>query len=257
MKNLLKDLLVREENLWLEFKCCWKNTDENKIWGEFLKDFASLFNTYTKTNDIKYLIIGFEEKTKKCQNYNENNGEILSIFSDKQEFKTKILKKLRNHFKNTPKYNNMDNLPSVENYFNIDIVNYDNVNLLIFTIQPSPYLLELHKQLVGNETFRSGNIITRGFKNDNSPEIINAPLQKIEELIKYVTKNEKERFPEKKISIEKITTAFKNKYFPSSYIVQREKERNYTSGIFFENFSINGNEYGPTINFLYFSKYRV
>ena len=75
MNNLLEDLLKKEENLWLEFKCCWADVDESIIWGEFLKDFASLFNTYTETNDIKYLIIGFDEITKKCQNYNENNGK--------------------------------------------------------------------------------------------------------------------------------------------------------------------------------------
>jgi hypothetical protein len=255
MNHLLEDLLKKEENLWLEFKCCWKDVDESKIWGEFLKDFASLFNTYTETNDTKYLIIGFDETTKKCQNYNENNGEILSVFSNIEDFKTKISKKLKNHFKNIPSYKDLNNLPDIENYFNIDIVNYNDSNLLIFTILPAPYLLELHKQLIGNETFRDGNIVTRNLKKDNTPEIINAPSNKIKELEKYVNKNKREKFPEKNISIEKITTVFKNKYFPASNVILVKKEHNYSSGIFYEIFSIEGGEYSLTIDFIYFSKY--
>lgn len=255
MKNLLNDLLTKEENLWLEFKCCWKDVDDSKIWGEFLKDFSSLFNTYTKMNDTKYLIIGFNEVTKKCQNFNENNGKTLSVFSNLADFKLKISKKLKNHFRNIPSYKNSDKLPDIENYFNINLINYLDSDVLIFTILPAPYILELQKQLIGNETFRDGNIITRHLKNDNTPEIINASSSKIKELEKYIQKNKEENFPEKNISIEKITTAFKDKYFPTSNAISIKKEQNYSTGVFFEIFSIEGVEYSPTIDFIYFSKY--
>ena len=43
--------------MWLEYKSFWywnEGDSEQKGWGEFLKDFAALFNTYTKQKDEKY-----------------------------------------------------------------------------------------------------------------------------------------------------------------------------------------------------------
>lgn len=254
MNSLLENLLKNEENLWLEFKCCWKDTDEHKVWGEFLKDFASLFNTYTETNDTKYLVIGYDEITKKCQDYHQNNGKKLSIITDISKFKSTIIEKLKNHFRNTPSYRQSSELPDIENYFEIEILEKDNVEILIFRLMPAPYLLELKKQLMGNETFRDGNIIVRKLKTDRSPEIVNAPSGDIEALKKYTDKNKREKFPEKRITIEKIVTVFKNKYSPSSQIKDIADEHNYSSGIFFEIYSISG-DYTPAIDFIYFSKY--
>lgn len=254
MDILLDDLLSKAENLWLEFKCCWKDVDEHKVWGEFLKDFASLFNTYTETNDTKYLIIGFDEETKKCQNYNENNGRVISVFRDIEDFKLKVVKKLKNHFRNVPVYRTLSDLPDIETYFQVHLVEKNGVKVLVFKIIPSPYLLELKKQLQGNETFRDGNIITRDLKHDGTPEIINAPSSSIDVLKRYIDKNRKEKFPEKRITIEKIVTVFKNKYFPSSNISCISEKRDSSSGVFFEIYSIVGGDYSPTIDFIYFSK---
>lgn len=254
MELLIDDLLKKEENLWLEFKCCWKDVDENKVWGEFLKDFASLFNTYTDQNDTKYLIIGFDEIKKQCQNYNDNNGKMLSVFNDIVVFKKNIVKKLKNHFKNIPVYSTSSELPNIDTYFDIFIIEKEGFELLVFKIMPSPYLLELNKLLNGNETFRDGNIITRKLKNDESPEIINAGSEDIEKLKKYVEINKKDHFPEKILSIKKIVEVFKNKNFPASIIKDISQEKNYSSGIFYEIYSIEG-DYAPTIDFIYFSKH--
>ena len=82
MQAIVTDLLKTEETVWLEYKSFWYWDEKDasravKGWGEFLKDFAALFNTYSKQKDAKYFIIGFNEDTKKCQNFNidqENKG---------------------------------------------------------------------------------------------------------------------------------------------------------------------------------------
>jgi hypothetical protein len=69
LKDIFSSLIEKEENLWLEFKSYWYWTANNKKIdlgiNEFLKDFASMFNTIdSHVESERYLIFGFDEKTK-------------------------------------------------------------------------------------------------------------------------------------------------------------------------------------------------
>lgn len=257
--ELLGDLLEQNESIWLEYKSFWywnEGENQQKGWGEFLKDFAALFNTYTKQKDEKYFIIGFDERTKNVQNFNiDQNGNEINIFKDINLFKSKIIDKLKNHFKNLPDYRNSNNLNQIENLFEVEIIQTDsNIKILLIRIKSAPYLLELKKQLTGNETFRSGNIITRIEKDDNSPENTNANPNQIDELKKTVSEIQIKDFPEKEISIKKIVDVFKERNFPSARVEHKLNENNLSSGIYFEIYSIRG-DYTPKIDFIYFSKH--
>lgn len=261
MHSIVIDLLKKEEKVWLEYKSYWYwnegNTSQTgKGWGEFLKDFAALFNTYSENKDEKYFIIGFDENTKKCQNYNvDQQDNRLKIFDDIQKFKEKIVNKLKNSFKNIPTYKESKALIGIEDLFDIDIVDIESdIKVLVFSIKAAPYLLELEKQLQGNETFREGNIITRVSKRDGSPENTNANSGKIQELLDIVESNKIVDFPEKDISIKKIVEVFQGKVAPSSDIKDIKSETNYSSGIYYEIYSLRG-EYTAPFDFIYFSKH--
>jgi hypothetical protein len=80
--EIIKEILQKEENLWIEYKSFWywNNSDNSpaiqKGWGELLKDFAALFNTYTNESDSKYLVFGFKEKEKEIIQYDiDTNGK--------------------------------------------------------------------------------------------------------------------------------------------------------------------------------------
>lgn len=262
MNELIEELLKLNEKVWLEYKSFWywnEGDSEQKGWGEFLKDFVALFNTYTKQKDEKYFIIGFDETTKNVQNFDiDQNGNKINIFCNINLFKSKIIDKLKNHFKNLPDYRNSINLIQIENLFEVEIVQMDdNIKILLIRIKSAPYLLELKKQLTGNETFRSGNIITRIEKDDNSPENTNANSNQIDELKKTVSEIQIKDFPEKEISIKKIVDVFKERNFPSAKVEHKLNENNLSSGIYFEIYSIRGDEYVPKIDFIYFSKHTI
>jgi hypothetical protein len=192
MELIINKLIEKDENEWLEFKCCWyeekeEDVQEEKRWGEFLKDFSALFNTNLKEEeDNKYLIIGFDEKTG-CQDYDlDKSNNKINVFRDKSQFKKTIIKKLKNHFKNIPLYKESSELPIINELFEIEETIIKKKKLLIFKIKKSPYLLEIKKQLSGNETFRDGSIITRHLKKDGSPEIKNAGFDEKKILIDLV-----------------------------------------------------------------------
>lgn len=261
MRGIVQDLLQHDETIWLEYKSFWYwNEGENpqKGWGEFLKDFAALFNTYSNTKDKKYFIIGFDEKTRITQNYYiDQNDKQLKIFNDIQLFKKKIVEKLKNHFKNTPEYKDSEALVSIETLFDLELVHMENNDeILVIIIKHAPYLLELKKVLQGNESFREGNIITRIQKDDGSPENTNATSSNISSLIEIVQNNKFIDFPEKDISIKKIVEVFKEKIFPSAEVKYIQSEANYSSGIYFEIYSLRG-EYSTPLDFIYFSKHTV
>ena len=90
--NIVIDTLLHEnEKIWLEYKSYWywcEGESQQRGWGEFLKDFVALFNTYSESMDKKYFVIGYDEVTKKRQNYNiDNNGNKLKIFDDLNKYK--------------------------------------------------------------------------------------------------------------------------------------------------------------------------
>lgn len=259
LTNIIEKLIENDEKIWLEYKSYWYwNEDDfnlNKGWGEFLKDFAALFNTYSVDSNIKYFIIGFNENTKLCQNYNiDENGKELTVFSDINEFKKKVIKKLKIFFKNTPLYKEADELNELDTLFDISIVNINSNNLLVFELRQAPYLLELTKEIQGNEAFKEGSIIIRKAKKDDSPENKNALHDEVIKLKNHVEKIQNNDFPHKNISIANIVNIFKNKFSPTGKIKNIDNEKNYSSRIQYEIFSVIS-EYSPTIYFVYFSKY--
>lgn len=161
--KVIEELIGRPESLWLEFKSFWYwNEDDKEIaicWGEFLKDFSALFNSCEK-GETKYLIIGFDEKTRTCRNYYiDTNGKGISVIRNLDEFKKSIVSKLKKHFSNIPEYRKSNKLVDIDTLFSINSVAINGYKLLVFTLYPAPYLLQLNKQLQGSETFREGNII--------------------------------------------------------------------------------------------------
>jgi len=260
MELTIDKLIEMNENEWLEFKCCWyeekeEDVQDKKRWGEFLKDFSALFNTNSKKENKKYLIIGFDEDTG-CQDYDlDKSNTRINVFKDKVQFKKLIIKKLKNHFKNIPIYKESSELPIISELFDIEVKIVNAKKLLIFTIKKSPYLLEIKKQLSGNETFREGSIIIRHLKVDGSPEVKNAGFDEKKILISEVEKNKINIFPENERSIKKIVEVFKNKELPASTTSERvSTEYSYSSGSYFEIFKLRAKHIN-NIDFLYYPKY--
>ncbi|WP_372998301.1 NACHT domain-containing protein [Sulfurimonas sp.] len=257
LEEIIKTLIKDAESEWLEFKSFWYwNNSEialSKGWGEFLKDFVALFNTNTENE--KYLILGFDEKTKICQNYfTDKNEEKLELFNNLNDFKVKIVSKLRKSFKNIPQYRDSHDLISIETFFEIKQITIDDKQLLIFKIIHAPYFLELKAVLDGNESFREGNTLIRRLKNDASPENCNACHKEVQDLLNTAIQRQESSFPHKDASINKIVTLFQKKHAPSASINKLTEEHVHTIGIDYEIFSITG-EYFPTIFFVYFTKY--
>ncbi|GAB6192756.1 RNA-binding domain-containing protein [Desulfocastanea catecholica] len=259
IETITNDLIRLEENEWLEFKSYWywSNNEKNrsKGWGEFLKDFSALINTNSEVTSKKYLICGFDEKKRECQDYNiDINKEQISLFSKLSDAKNKIIAKLKTHFKNTPLYQDSDDLINIESVFDLHTVRINNKNVLVIEIFPAPYLLEIKELLQSNESFREGNIIIRTLKSDNTPENKNATTEKILLLKDSVLKSRVEYYPSRNLSIRSTVEAFKDKYFPSSNCAKIAESKKSSSGLYFEIYSITG-EYSTPFDFLYFSKY--
>lgn len=258
MEVLVEELLAQDECSWLEFKSFWywnNNESPQNGWGELLKDFSALFNTNTGLHDKKYFIIGYDEKTKKVQQFNiDKKGEVLEIFNDLDSFKKIFRSKLKKHFKCYPEYKNSTNLIDIDILFEIEKVCIKEKEILLITIKSAPYLLELKKNLQANETFREGVIIVRKDKLDSSPENASADPGLILKLEDQVKKVQLENYPEKEISIKKIVDVFKEHNFPSAIISNKPNEHSLSSGLSFEIYTLKS-EYSSTIHFVYFSKY--
>ena len=83
MNLVVDDLLEKDENIWLEFKSFWywnEGEDPQKGWGEFLKDFVAIFNTYSIGVDKKYFIIGFNDSRLIHDSYTVSYGRVESLY---------------------------------------------------------------------------------------------------------------------------------------------------------------------------------
>jgi hypothetical protein len=103
---------------------------------------------------------------------------------------------------------------------------------MVIEINLAPYMLELNKVLVSNETFREKNILIRQIKNKNDVEVCNASYSEIQELEKQVLSNKIQYYPEKEISIKKIVEIFKNTVFPNAILKDLDTPLDRTSGVF-------------------------
>jgi hypothetical protein len=125
---------------------------------------------------------------------------------------------------------------------------------MVIEINLAPYMLELNKVLVSNETFREKNILIRQIKNKNDVEVCNASYSEIQELEKQVLSNKIQYYPEKEISIKKIVEIFKNTVFPNAILKDLDTPLDRTSGVFFECIKLSGKR-AKDINFIYISKH--
>ncbi|MBH0050556.1 NACHT domain-containing protein [Pseudoalteromonas sp. SWYJZ19] len=261
LNSIVSQLLENEdEKIWLEYKSYWywPESDTNKIgkgWGEFLKDFAALFNSEASGSGTKYFIIGFDETTKLTQNFKiDINDKNLSIFNDLPKFKNTLIKKLKNSFRSIPEYNGSHSLDNIESFFEVCTTEIKGHEVLVIRVGIAPYILELTKLLQGNESFREGSIPVRKNKPDGSPENVNASRDESSILISKIKSQGSFHYPLKETSIEKVVELFKAKFFPNSTINCPIKEISNTSGLRYEIFEISG-EYVQRVNFIYFTAY--
>jgi hypothetical protein len=256
-QEIVNSLLQEDENLWLEFKSYWywidREKELGKSWGELLKDFAAIFNTYDGSNSIKYIVFGYDEKTSEMRNfYIDKEGKSIKIFNDLVTFKKDFIKKLKKHFFSIPEYKKTKRLADIEKMFDIDTITMNGCRLMVFTIYPSPYILELKTILQGNESFREGSILVRKIKADGSPENKNASSDEVERLKNFIQERRQSEYPQRDINIQKVVEVFKDKHLPSAKTESINK-RQYSTGIHFHVTQFHSKYLD--ICFIYFSKY--
>lgn len=260
LQKIIESLVDQNETLWLELKSKWYWSDlkpQGKDWGELLKDFSALFNSYISPEEKehkKYLIIGVDEVNKKYQDFDVNSRkEKISDLEDLEKLKKAIISKLKRNFVSTPEFRGSNELVDIETFFDITSLTVKENRLLIFVFHAAPYLLEVKKLLDGNETFRRGSIIIRKIKQDGTPENDNASHEEIEVLKEIVKSKQEAIYPDRDTSIKKTVEAFKDKIAPSAEMLNLASEKS-SSGIYFEIFRVQG-DFFRTTNFVYFSKY--
>ncbi|WP_336948460.1 NACHT domain-containing protein [Acinetobacter junii] len=257
LKDIITDLIKKEECLWLEFKSYWyweNNKNKSQAWNEFLKDFSAIFNTADSHRDnVKYMIIGFDEKTNKHNNYYESkdNSEIADI-KNIDLLKKEIISKLKKRFKNTPNFKESDELKDIETFFNIHIVDINGFQNLVFIFEDSPYLLEQKENL--NDGFRAGSILVRELKADKTPEVVVADYRRATLLLEIINKNRLEKYPEKETTIEKIVNEFTNKYMHDAIYLIKDSKRDYQTNICYEIFKVK-NDFSNPVSFIYFTSH--
>ena len=243
-KKMIEQLIKvnKPENTWLEYKSYWYwNAGNENIqvgWTEFLKDFSALFNT--DVDGVRYFIIGYDEKSANCNNFFlDTHGKSIEILADLESFKKTVVSKLKKHFTNFPVYKKSTNLEEIESFFDVEEVKLLKHRLLVFSIHPTAYLLQLNCDLQG---YRQGNIILRKLKSDGTPENVNAPFEDVEKLRNHLQEKCKVSFPSKDHSIEKIVQAYRKKFSPTSTIVSIDSKRDYANGMHFEIFLLQGKQ---------------
>ncbi|PKG35815.1 hypothetical protein CXF65_05670, partial [Psychrobacter sp. Sarcosine-3u-12] len=150
MIDFFEDLVASDENTWLEFKSYWYWNGESKKkeegWNELLKDVSAMFNTISlenQKNPKKYIIFGYDEKTKEHNNYfKDKSGNNIDDLMDLEELKKDLIKKIRNRFSCYPEFKNSSELYEIESLIEIEEIKYSNTVNLVLTIHNAPYLLQ-------------------------------------------------------------------------------------------------------------------
>jgi hypothetical protein len=240
----------KKESLGIEFKGYWywseKEEVSAKAWGEFLKDFSALFNTYNSKFEKKYFILGYDETNEKVNDYFiDKNGEIIKFLKNKDTLKKEIVEKIKSNFTSTPSFKNSNSLVELESFFEIKSEIINEHELLIIVFSNAPYLLEVKGILQGNESFREKNIIIRRLKNDLTPENSNASIDEINNLRSIVEKNYDRDLFEVDTSIKKIVELFVEKNIPMAIIKEEIIQHNCTTGIYYELYTIEGDYTSP------------
>ncbi|WP_318439781.1 NACHT domain-containing protein [Photobacterium leiognathi] len=256
---LLKKLLNHNESPSIEFKSFWYwRSGERKLqkgWGELQKDLVALLNTKTQEN-FKYLIAGFDEKTKKCNDFNvDANGHEIDELRELESFLDELISKLRRNFRAKFKDTYRDlNLLDLKNYIEFDIQELEGSKLLIVKVSKTPFVLELTKVLPANEAYKAGNILIRKLRpNSDNPENVVANAEDLEELIAQCKNSNEISTSERKYTVSKLVECFKSVQSPKSVVedLNEENENKY------EHYSLTGGVLDYPIHIVYFNKYTV
>ena len=251
--NHIKNLVTKDESLYLEFKSKWYWEKEEKgtvnQWGEFLKDFVALLNCNVDyVESTKYLIIGVDEKQqdlkKRILPINIESNKYPTLDS----FKRQLLTKIKSFF-----YIESNSELTID--FTLSYQKVNSIQILVFEIKPTKNILILKKDLqVKTRTETKNHVFIRALKNNNEPQVIHASPKTLKELNKkidlYAKKIEDEEKKEK--SIEKTVELFiqKNQNFSlDERKIQKEKKR--TNGIVYEFYPVRSDF--ANIDFIYIS----
>lgn len=164
---IAESLISLEESEFLEFKSYWywsgEGKDKQKEWGEFLKDFASMFNTLSSEKS-KYIIIGYDEKTKVKNNYYvDKAGNIIEPIKDLENLKIELIKRVSRNFRAIFHDQTVDVVDSLlGECFTMKISMVDDCCLLVLSFKNPPFILELKnnsllKQLINKVMYLLGN----------------------------------------------------------------------------------------------------
>ncbi|WP_281222065.1 NACHT domain-containing protein [Photobacterium sanguinicancri] len=252
---LLDKLISLDESESLEFKSYWYwnglDKDTQKAWGELLKDFVSLINTKSKEN-TKYLIVGFDEITKKKNRYNYDRQENkIENISDIVSFKDILVRRLKRNFraKCSDSYVDLKTIP-IESYFTIKKENSDDVELLIISFKEIPFVLELDKQLPAQTAYKQGSVFIRKLKKDNTPENAIANANDISLLLAGCKKSNDLIIKEKEYTVSKLVDCFREVQSPKSVIHKHNSKENK-----YEHYTLSGGIIQNPIHVIYFNKY--
>ena len=242
IKKILNELLKTKEAKWLEFKSEWYWHDsvskeiKSEKWGEFLKDFAALFNILEEKT--KYLVIGFDEETQKKKPIQK-----ISDLQNIEKLKFSIVEKIKNSFAFIKSLDEEE--PDLNSLFQIDWAS----DLLVISITQNLYLLELRRELKGNsnKVYSKGSVFTRYLDKQNSPYIDTMSHSEIASVKQNLCSN---NFKNKNIiSIQKIVEAYRDSQIQKATIEPRETTKEFR----YQFYKIVNRRLGIHINFVYFS----
>ncbi len=253
---LLEKLLIHNESTSIEFKSYWYwNSDKKGIqkgWGELQKDLVALLNTKTQEN-FKYLIAGFDEKTKKYNDFNVDPlGKEIDGLQDPDNFLSDVISKLRRNFRAKFKDTYIDlNLLDIKKYIEFSIQEMGGSKLLIIKVSKAPFVLELTKVLPANEAYKEGNILIRKLRpNSSDPENVIANAGDIEELMSACKNSNDISTSERKYTVSKLVECFKSVQSPKSLVLDLN-EKNLDK---YEHYSLTGGVLDYPIHIIYFNK---
>lgn len=243
------ELSTQPESPTLEFKRQWYWDDSTLAtemqwkWGEFLKDLLAIANAYIGCCGVKrHLIIGLDEGDKTF-----HHVDITSIKQLKNlaSFKTTVMEKCERLLRlNILK-------------FNVDFVDVDSKQILVFEIEPPSYLIELKSSLqTKTRTFDEGVfLIRKGQRND---EVRTATFEEVRLL-----KEEIQRFGFQPKLVSAVPTVKKDRSIGNTIELFISKNSNYSldidnlrshkdweQNIIFESYQLN-DIFNNSIRFIY------
>lgn len=132
VRDFFVDLVASDESTWLEFKSYWYWSDDSKKkeegWNELLKDISAMFNTInsdSQKNHKKYIIFGYDEKTKKHNDYfKDRSGNDIDDLMKLEELKKSLIKKMKIRFSCYPEFKNSSELYEIESLIEFEEINY-------------------------------------------------------------------------------------------------------------------------------------